>query len=100
MSGGVIGSFVLDSTMQQEFEKQGHAAFEVPSWIGVAQAVILVSHLVLYAVALVLTIILLNRRVIAFWVPLAAGVLAALIMFGLMFVLAGQASFEAQLSGY
>ena len=53
--------------------------FADPNLIAGDQAVIIISHLVLYAAAATVSIILLVRCKIAFWVPLTAGIIAAII---------------------
>ena len=53
-----------------------------PIDFGAFPAVIVVSHLVLYLAALGISIPMLLRKVVAFWVPLTAGVIAALIFWG------------------
>lgn len=50
--------------------------------IGAGPTIIAVSHVVLYLVAAGVGILLLVTRRIAFWVPLTAGVLAAIVFWG------------------
>jgi hypothetical protein len=50
--------------------------------IGAGPAIIAVSHIALYLVALGVSILLLVKNKIAFWVPLSAGVIAAFIFWG------------------
>lgn len=64
---------LLDEALRQ----QGYGGFS--GEIGDAPTIIIVSHIALYLVAVVLSIVLLVKRFIAFWVPLAAGVIAAVI---------------------
>ena len=55
--------------------------------VGQAPAVIAISHIVLYLVALGVSILLLVKNKVAFWVPLSAGVLAAIIFWGALFAI-------------
>jgi hypothetical protein len=50
--------------------------------VGAGPTIIAVSHVVLYLVALGVGILLLVKNKIAFWVPLAAGVIAAIVFWG------------------
>ena len=59
--------------------------------------IVLVSHVLLYLVALGLSIPLLITKRIAFWVPLTAGVVAAIVFWGGYFVVIFSA---VDLSGY
>ena len=73
MLTGLIGAAILP------FMVEDAGGFADPDLIAGDQAVIVVSHLVLFAAAATISIILLVRRTIAFWIPLVAGVLAAII---------------------
>jgi hypothetical protein len=55
--------------------------------VGAAPAVIAVSHIVLYLLAAGVSIPLLIKNKIAFWVPLAAGVIAAIVFWGSLFAI-------------
>jgi len=61
-------------------------------------AILLISHIVLYLVAAGVSIVLLVKNKIAFYVPLSAGVLAAIIFFGC--VIAAAAHIPGLMSGY
>jgi len=50
--------------------------------IGAGPAILAISHVVLYLVAAGVGILLLVTRRIAFWVPLTAGVIAAIVFWG------------------
>ena len=69
----------LDTVMKQ----QGYSGFNGSA--GAAPAVLIGSHVVLYLIALGVSIPLLVRRRVAFWLPLAAGVLAAIIFWVTLF---------------
>jgi hypothetical protein len=66
----------LDATFQQ----QGMDGFN--GTVGAAPAIIVVSHVLLYLAALGISIPLLIKKRVAFWAPLAAGVIAAFIFWG------------------
>jgi hypothetical protein len=55
--------------------------------VGQAPAVIAISHIVLYLVSLGVSILLLVTNKIAFWVPLSAGVIAAVVFWGSLFAI-------------
>jgi hypothetical protein len=52
--------------------------------IGAGPTIIVVSHVALYLVALGVSILLLIKNKIAFWVPLSAGVIAAIVFWGVL----------------
>ena len=63
--------------------------------------VLVVSHVVLYLVALGVSILLLITRKIAFWVPLTAGVIAAIIFWStLVGIMMSDPGFMNQYGGY
>jgi len=69
--------FSSPELVDQTFRQQGLPGFS--GQIGAAPAIIAISHVVLYLVALGLSILFLVKRLVAFWVPLVAGVIAAII---------------------
>lgn len=60
--------------------------WSAPPWLGAAGVFLVISHIVLYLAAAAISIPLLVRNRIAFWAPLGAGVLAALIYHGSSFM--------------
>jgi hypothetical protein len=64
----------------QGLEQQGYSGFHGET--GGAAAVLIVSHIVLYLVAVGVSIPMLIAKRITFWVPLAVGVLAAVVFWG------------------
>ncbi|HWH27225.1 MAG TPA: DUF6264 family protein [Pseudolysinimonas sp.] len=86
---GVIYGFLfsspdlVDQVFDQALSQQG-----ISGWngsVGSASAVLLISHIGLYLVAVGLSIFLLVTRRIAFWVPLTVGVIAAIIFWATIF---------------
>jgi hypothetical protein len=76
--GVVYGAIFTDpDLLDQALKMQGYGGFSGDP--GAAPAVLIVSHIVLYLLALGGSIPLLLTKRVAFWVPLAAGVLAAII---------------------
>ena len=75
----------LSLTMQFQllYEDNGISGNYEPS-VGssVATVVIIASHVILLAVAALVTVTLIRKRRVSFWVPLVAGVLAFVIFFG------------------
>lgn len=86
----VVGFFVtiwaifnaLTLTMQFEllYESYGLSDYEPSAGISLAAAVIIISHLVLLAIAGTVTPLLIRKRRVSFWVPLVAGAIAGLVM--------------------
>ncbi len=90
LGGALLGAFygVLfsDPTLLDEaFRQQGFNGFH--GEVGAAPLILILSHVVLYLLAVGLSILLLVKRKIAFYVPLSAGVLAAIIFWGTLMAL-------------
>lgn len=82
LGGVAIGLFYAavlgnQELFAQSLESQGY------TWngtIGAAPAIIAISHVGLYLVALGVSIpLLITRRIVVFWIPLVAGVIAAIV---------------------
>lgn len=69
--------------LDQVFRQQGLDGFN--GEIGAAPGIIIGSHLVLFVVAACLSILLLVKRKVAFYVPLIAGVVAAVVFWVVVF---------------
>jgi hypothetical protein len=92
---GVI--FTDPAALREILAQQGYPGFDAQP--GAAPAVLVISHVVLYLLALGGSIPLLITKRIAFWVPLAAGVVAAIIFWSCMFiVVSSDPGFITQLS--
>jgi hypothetical protein len=63
--------------LDEGFQQQGFNGFN--GSVGSAPAILIISHVVLYLLALGVGLPLLITRHVAFWAPLAAGVIAAII---------------------
>jgi hypothetical protein len=78
---------LVQQIFDQAFQQQGLGPWR--GSVGAAAAVIAISHIVLYLLAVGIGILLLVKRKVAFWVPLVAGVIAAIIFWasvmGVMF---------------
>lgn len=87
MSLGVLYGVIFSSPelLDQVFQQQGLGGFD--GEIGYGPTVLIISHVVLYLLALGLSILLLVKRKVAFYVPLSAGVLAAIIFWGALFAI-------------
>ncbi|HEX7834583.1 MAG TPA: DUF6264 family protein [Pseudolysinimonas sp.] len=72
--GALFGDPVL---LDQGFQQQGLDGFN--GTVGAAPAILIISHVVLYLLALGVALPLLITRHVAFWAPLGAGVIAAII---------------------
>ena len=76
--------------MVQEVFDEAYGQSGLGGWngsVGAAPVVIGISHVLLYLAAAGVSIPLLLRNRIAFWVPLAAGVLAAIVFWGALFAI-------------
>ncbi|PJJ72475.1 hypothetical protein CLV46_2047 [Diaminobutyricimonas aerilata] len=72
----------LPQSMHQVAEVYGVEDYEAGPGVGAVQWVVGVSHVVLFLAAVAIAVPLLARRRLAFWVPLSAGIIAALIYWG------------------
>jgi len=81
LAGVTYGIIFTDPALLDDaFTQQGLSGFSGD--VGAAPAVLIISHVVLYLLALGSGIPLLIMRKVAFWAPLAAGVIAAVIFWG------------------
>ena len=69
----------LGSGMQGAYDSYGLGPYEPTSGYVMTQAVLIASHLLLLAISTPLTIVLLVKRKVSFWLPLTAGVIAAIV---------------------
>lgn len=77
----IFNALTISLQMQQVYEQYGvEGDYEPGPGVAVAGAVIVISHVVLYALAVIVTIALVRKRRLSFWMPLSAGVLAFVIM--------------------
>ena len=76
--------FTDPDLLRDVLEQQGYPGFDAQP--GAVPAVLVISHIVLYLLAVGGSIPLLITKRIAFWVPLAAGVVAAIIFWSCLFV--------------
>jgi hypothetical protein len=90
---GLIGMFIglsasvgLKAGLTDEANKYG-VTYDAPANLAALGAVIAISHVVLYLAALGVSIPLMITRRVAFWVPLVAGVVAAIIFWAILFSL-------------
>jgi hypothetical protein len=86
--GLVYASIFADPTLVRQVFDEAFRQYGLGSWngsVGAAPTVIAVSHIVLYLVALGVGILLLVTKRIAFWVPLAAGVVAAIVFWAALY---------------
>lgn len=98
---GLVYAAIFSSpeVLSQVMSSQGYGTFSGTA--GAAPAIIAVSHVALFVVALGLSIPLLIRgRMVVFWIPLAAGVIAAIIFWScLITVFLSDPSFVARYGG-
>jgi hypothetical protein len=84
---GIYGALQLEYLMQIEYTQFGLGTYVQNGPFVAVQAIIIVSHAVLYIITVPVTIALISKRTMAFWVPLSAGVLAALVFWVAFFAL-------------
>lgn len=79
----ILNALTLTTQIQALYEENGlTGAYEPTVGATVAVIVIIASHLILLAIAAIVTALLIRKRKPSFWVPLVAGVLAFVIFFG------------------
>jgi hypothetical protein len=82
---GYAAIFASPDLLDQTMQSQGFGGFS--GSVGAAPAVLAISHIVLFLLAVGLSIPLLIRgRIVVFWIPLTAGVVAAIIFWATIFV--------------
>ena len=74
----------LPLSQQKTAELLGVTGYEAPSWTGPAGIVSAIAVLAIYAVNLILSVRRLRANKLTFFVPLIAGVVAFLVLFGLV----------------
>jgi hypothetical protein len=96
---GYAAIFATPGLLDQTMESQGYSGFS--GNVGAAPAVLLISHIALYLLALGVSIPLLVRgKVVVFWIPLAIGVVAAIIFWATVFsVILSDPSFISKYGG-
>jgi hypothetical protein len=75
-------AFSDPALLDQALGQQGMGGFN--GTVGAGPTIIAVTHIVLYLLALGVSILLLVKNTIAFWVPLSAGVIAAIIFWSVL----------------
>jgi len=86
---GVVQFRDLGAMLNQVYELQGVGTYSETALTGALSTVIVVSQVVIYLVTLFVTMSLLRRGKLAFWVPLVGGALAGLIVTVSLLVLMG-----------
>ena len=79
----ILNALTIDMQMVELYKQYGASgSYEPGASAAIVQAVIIISHIVLYAVAAIFTIVLIRKRRVAFWLPLSIGALAGIVFFG------------------
>jgi Family of unknown function (DUF6264) len=81
--GGLSVGLTLHQSLAAEASRYG-VTYQDPANLGGLGAFIVISHIVLFLAALGISIALMVQRRLAFWVPLAAGVIAAIILWSIL----------------
>ena len=78
----VLSALALEDSLRQLYSMYGgEGDYEPTSSVGVARATLIASHVILFAVAVLVTLALVRARRISFWVPLVAGAIAGIVFF-------------------
>ncbi|WP_394552628.1 DUF6264 family protein [Agromyces sp. MMS24-JH15] len=75
---------LLPASFRTAYEQQGIGEFTAPEWMSTLTSIGVVVQLALYAAVLGWSILRLRRRRIAFWVPLAGGVVSTILLFAVV----------------
>jgi hypothetical protein len=91
MLGGIFYGVVLSdpALLNQALQQQGYGS--ITGGTGAAPAVLIVSHVILYLIAIGGSLPLLITKRVAFWVPLACGIIAAVVFWGALFAVVASA---------
>jgi hypothetical protein len=81
--GWIVGS-ELTASLPAALESYGIEPGAMPAWLDTAGTALVASHLLLYLLAVGLSISLLRAGRPAFWAPLGAGVVAAIIFWSVL----------------
>jgi hypothetical protein len=96
---GYAAIFANPEVLDQAMATQGYGGFS--GHVGAAPAVLAISHIVLFLLAIGLSIPLLIRgKIVVFWIPLAIGVVAAIIFWATVItVILSDPSFVSRYGG-
>ena len=84
----ILSSFTLNDQMEVLYEDYGITeSYSAGAGGAIAAAVLIISHVLLFALAVIFTIPLIRRRRLSFWVPLVAGAIASVVFFATFVVL-------------
>jgi len=84
----VFNAATLDYQLEDLYEQYGVGGqYEPGAGSAIAQAVIVVSHVLLYVVAILVTLLLIRKNRVSFWVPLSFGALAFIVFIVTLMVL-------------
>lgn len=99
--GALIGATAglgLNQAIQQQYDAQSLGAYHGNN--GAAVAVLAISHLVLYLLALGFSILSLVKKRTTFWIPLVAGAVAAIVFWSVLIsVIIGDSTLMNSLTG-
>ena len=81
--GWLIGS-TLGVSLGPALEEYGIEPGAMPAWLDAAGTAVAVTHALLYVVAVALSVLLIRAGRPAFWAPLAAGIIAAIVFWSVL----------------
>jgi phosphoglycerol transferase MdoB-like AlkP superfamily enzyme len=84
----VFNAATIDFQLEELYSEYGASGqYEPGAGSAIAQAVIIVSHVLLYAVAILVTVLLIRKNKVSFWVPLTIGAIAFIVFMVTLLVL-------------
>ena len=84
----IFNAATIDYQLEDLYEQYGVGGQYKPgAGSAIAQAVIIVSHVLLYVVAILITALLIRKNRVSFWVPLSIGALAFIVFIVTLMVL-------------
>jgi hypothetical protein len=83
---GITAPELFPAALAKDYSKLG-LQYAQPSALGTITTVVWISHVVLWLAALGGALALMLKRRVAFWAPLAAGIIAAVIFWGALIVM-------------
>lgn len=83
----LLNALTMNIQMEAIYDQYG-VDYAPGAGTAIASAVLVISHLVLYAIAVIVTVTLIRKRRISFWLPLTLGAIASIIFVATILVLA------------
>jgi hypothetical protein len=75
----VLSAVYLEAAIQLAYDQNSLGTYEPTATLPIVQATIIISHIAIYILVTVLTIALIRKRRVSFWLPLTGGFLGIII---------------------